>query len=154
MKTKQLLLIIGLGISSFCFGQQKLFDKFAAQEGVTSVHISKAMFEMMPSLIQNIEGVNLNALKKIDGLNVLSTDKKELMREMQKTFKELITSSHEELMRILDNGQNITFHAKKKGENIEELLMLIDTSDQYVVIQIKGRFTLQDIQEIISQNKK
>ncbi|MDR1407469.1 MAG: DUF4252 domain-containing protein [Tannerella sp.] len=153
MKAKYILLAVWLCIGSLCFGQQKLFDKFAGQDGVTSVYISKAMFEMIPSL-GNIGDVNLSHLKKIEGINILLTEKEDLAGEMRKTFKSLITGNHEELMRIRDDGEDITFHVRKNGADIEELVMLIDKRSQYTVIQILGHFTLQDIQEIAMQNKK
>jgi hypothetical protein len=155
MKTKHILLIAWLSISSFCFGQQKLFDRFAGQDGVSSVYISKAMFDLLPSL-GDVGDVKLSHLKKIDGINILSTEKAGVKEEMRKTFKALITDRHEELMRIRDSQEDITFHIRKNknGTDIEELIMLIDESDKFTVIQILGHFSLQDIQDIASKQAK
>ncbi|MDR1601382.1 MAG: DUF4252 domain-containing protein [Tannerella sp.] len=153
MKAKHILLIAGLSISSFCFGQQKLFDRFAGQDGVSSVYISKAMFEMLPSL-GDVGDIQLSHLKKISGINILSTEREDVRGEMRKTFKALITDKHEELMRIRDGSEDITFHVRKNGTDIEELIMLIDGSGKFTVIQIRGLFSLQDIQDIASQHMK
>ncbi|MDR1331464.1 MAG: DUF4252 domain-containing protein [Tannerella sp.] len=150
MKAKYILAVIGLGIGSLCFGQQKLFDRFAGQDGVSSVYISKAMFEMMPSL-GDMEGVKLSNLKKIEGINILSSERESVSNEMRKVFKALITDRHEELLRIRDGSEDITFHVRKNGSNIEELIMLIDRGKSFTVIQILGNFSLQDIQEIATQ---
>ncbi|MDR0757394.1 MAG: DUF4252 domain-containing protein [Tannerella sp.] len=153
MKARHILLIAGLCMSSFCcFGQQQLFDRFAGQDGVSSVHISKAMFDLLPSLgnVDNVGNVNLSHLKKIDGINILSTEKADVKEEMRKTFKTLITDKHEELMRIRDSQEDITFHIRKNknGTDIEELIMLISGANEFTVIQILGHFSLKDIQDI------
>jgi len=149
MKAKIILMAIGLGVCCVCFGQQRLFDKFAAHDSVTSVYISKAMFDLIPSLGKDVADVDLSKLKKLEGINILSTETDYVAAEMRKAFKGLITDKHEELMRIRDKGgENITFNIKKNGNIVEELVMLVDKPDGYTVIQILGHFTLQDIQEI------
>ena len=50
MKTKNILLILFLCCTSICFAQNKLFDKYSEIDNVTSVYISKAMFQMMPKI--------------------------------------------------------------------------------------------------------
>lgn len=73
MKTKNILLILFLCCTSICFAQNKLFDKYSEMDNVTSVYISKAMFQMMPKIETN--GLNLMNLKgKIEGLQVLTTE--------------------------------------------------------------------------------
>jgi hypothetical protein len=146
MKTRHILLIIGLAVGSHCFGQQKLFDKFASKEGVSSVYISKAMFDMIPSL-GDVNDVNLSKLKKIEGLNILSSEQASVVGEMRKAFRELITDRHEELMRIRGKNEDVTFYARKNGSDIEELIMLVDEAEKFAVIQILGHFTIRDIQE-------
>ena len=46
MKTKNILLIFFLCCTSICFAQNKLFDKYSEMDNVTSVYISKKMFQM------------------------------------------------------------------------------------------------------------
>ena len=50
MKTKNILLILFLCCTSICFAQSKLFDKYSEMDTVTSVYISKAMFQMIPDM--------------------------------------------------------------------------------------------------------
>jgi len=152
MKTKYIFIAIGLLISSLCFGQQKLFDHFADMKGVSSVYISPAMFDMIGSL--DIDDIDLKKLSKIESINIVSTEQANIAAEMRKAFKNLVTSSHEELMRIRSDGKNITFNIKKKGNMIEEMVMLVDEQEKYVVIQILGLFTLKEIQEFAETGKQ
>lgn len=153
MKTKNIVLIFFLCCTSICFAQNKLFDKYSEMDNVTSVYISKAMFNMIPNFETN--GMNLMNLKgKIEGLQVLTTENNSIKAEMRNEFKELIGKDHEELMRVKDGKTRATFYLKKKGELISELIMLADTDSSFNVIQLVGNFTLQEIQEITKEMNK
>lgn len=153
MKTKNILLILFLCCTSICFAQNKLFDKYSEMDNVTSVYISKAMFQMMPKIETN--GLNLMNLKgKIDGLQILSTQDMSKKENMRNDFKGLIGKNHEELMRVKDGHTRTTFYVKQKGDRINELIMLADTDSSFNVIQLLGNFTLQEIQDITKEMNK
>jgi hypothetical protein len=132
------------------FAQDKLFEKYADMDNVTSVYISKAMFQMMPGIEK--AGVNLMNMKgKIESLQLVTTEKKEVADQMRKEFTQLVTSKHEELMRVRDGKKRVNFYSNMNGEQIKDLLMLVEDESNYTVIQIVGNFTLQDIQDIAEQ---
>jgi len=150
MKTRYLLVALCLCCASMTFAQNKLFEKYAEMDNVTSVYISKAMFQMMPAIEQ--AGVNLMNMKgKIESLQLVSTDKKEMADQMRKDFTQLVTTQHEELMRVRDGKTRVNFYSNKNGEQIRDLLMLIEDESEFTVIQLVGNFTLQDIQGIADQ---
>lgn len=125
----------------------KLFDKYAEMDSVSSVYISKAMFQMMPNIESG--GLNLMNMKgKVESLQILNTSRMALMPDMRKDFNKLIKASHAELMRVKDGKTKATFYANMDGEKVKDLLMLADTDSTFTVIQLVGNFTLQDIQEI------
>lgn len=156
MKTKFIaIILLCLAFTSVCYAQNsnKLFDKYAETDGVTSVYISKAMFRMMPAM-ENI-GLNLMNMKgKMESLYVLSTVKKELIPQMRKEFSQLIQKDHEELMRVRDGKAKTTFYGNMKGDIVKDLLMLSEADEQFTIIQLLGNFTLQDIQEISGGNNQ
>ena len=153
MKTKNILLLLFLCCTSICFAQNKLFDKYSEMDNVTSVSISKAMFQMMPNFEKN--GLNLMNLKgKIEGLQILTTENNSIKETMRNDFKNLIGKDHEELMKVKDGKTRATFYVKQKGDLISELIMLADTDKSFNVIRLSGNFTLQDIQEITKEMNK
>lgn len=153
MKTKNILLLLFLCCTSICFAQNKLFDKYSEMDNVTSVSISKAMFQMMPNFETN--GLNLMNLKgKIEGLQILTTENNNIKETMRNDFKNLIGKDHEELMKVKDGKTRATFYVKQKGDLISELIMLADTDKSFNVIRLSGNFTLQDIQEITKEMNK
>ena len=153
MKTKNILLLLFLCCTSICFAQNKLFDKYSEMDNVTSVSISKAMFQMMPNFETN--GLNLMNLKgKIEGLQILTTENNSIKETMRNDFKNLIGKDHEELMKVKDGKTRATFYVKQKGDLISELIMLADTDKSFNVIRLSGNFTLQDFQEITKEMNK
>jgi hypothetical protein len=150
MKARNFLIVLCLFCTSAVFAQNKMFEKYADMDDVTSVFISKAMFQMMPE-IENV-GVNLMNMKgKIESLQLVSSDKKEKIAQMKKDFSQLVTSQHQELMRVKDNDSRITFYSNMKGDQIKELIMLIDSEDTFMAMLLVGNFTLKDIQEIVDK---
>lgn len=153
MKYKNIFLILFLCCTSLCFAQDKLFEKYADMDNVTSVFISKKMFEMMPSIESG--GLDLINLKgKINNLQILTSDKREIRDQMRKEFSGLIGKSHEELMRVKDNKTKATFYIEQKGDLINEMIMMADTESEYVIIRLTGKFTLQDIQNVANSFSK
>jgi vacuolar-type H+-ATPase subunit F/Vma7 len=158
MKTKSLLLIIYLLCGSIVYAQSstinKLFDKYENEDDITVVSISKAMFKMIPD---NVTGdINIkNIVHKIESMRIITSDKTNLKEKMNSEFKSFINNDkdYEELMRVKDGKSNITFNAKKKGDILSELIMLINNEKDFVAIQISGNFTLDDIQDIAKDKK-
>ena len=153
MSMKLYLLGLLLCVSSFSFAQDKWFSKYADMDEVTTVYISKKMFQMMPT----VESIGLelaNMQGKIDGLQILSTERKDLQAQMRKEFNGMIGKEYEELMRVKDKKTKANFYIRQQGELIKELIMLADSEENFSVIQLKGNFTLQDIQEITNESSR
>lgn len=155
MKTKYIFLVLFLCCTSLGFAQNKLFDKYSEMNDVTSVYISKAMFQMMPKM--ETGGLNLMNLKgKIEGLQILTSTNVSVTEKMKADFTDTIGGQHTELIRVKENNTRATFYVKQKGDLISEMIMLADTNNEYVVIQIIGNFTVKDIMDIANtiDNKK
>lgn len=139
---------------SFCWAQSdSLFEKYAQMEDVSQVYISKTMFQMMPAM--ETAGLNLVHMKgKIESLQILSTENEAKKVQMRKDFSGLIGKQHEALMRVKDGKTQATFYISRKGERIQELIMLADTKSNFSVIQLLGNFSMEDIQRITEDTKK
>ena len=153
MRMKVYLLGLLLCCASLSFAQDKWFSKYADMEDVTTVYISKKMFQMMPT----VESIGLelaNMQGKIDGLQILSTERKDLQAQMRMEFNGMIGKEYEELRRAQDRWMKADYYIRQLGELIKELIMLADSEENFSVIQLKGNFTLQDIQEITNESSR
>jgi hypothetical protein len=154
MKAKHHLLVaLCMLCSSVSFAQSQLFDKYAEMDNVTSVYISKAMFNMMPT-VGDIGLSLMNMKGKVESLQLVSTEQAEQILQMRKDFSQLVGRQHQELMRVRDGKTRATFYADMKGDQVEDLLMLADTDSSFTVIQLLGNFTLKDIQDIAGEMNK
>lgn len=154
MKTRNSLLVLFLLCSTLCFAQDKLFEKYADKDNVTSVYISKSMFQMMPDNMR-AGGLDLGNLKgKIHNLQILTSENKEVKEQMKADFDAVVGKDHELLMKVKSDDTRASFFVKQKGEKISELIMLTDEEEDYVVMRLTGDFTIQDIRQIADEVEK
>jgi hypothetical protein len=154
MKTKcSILAVLCLLCSGAGFAQSQLFDKYAEIEGVTSVYVSKAMFDMMPA-VGDIGLSLMNMKGKAESLHLVSTEQKEQILRMREDFTRLVGRHHKELMRVRDGKTRTTFYADLTDDRVKELLMLADTDSSFTVIRLLGNFTLKDVQDIAGEMGK
>lgn len=149
MKLKPVLLIILMCCASIVSAQNKIIDKFADMDGVTSVFISKSMLQMMPNM--KTEGIDIGGVAgKLESILILTSEKAAISKMMKNEIPSFAANkSYEELMRVKDEGSRVTFYIKRKNNSkIGELVMFVDEHPEFVFIQIKGDMTLQDIQNI------
>lgn len=154
MKTRNSLLVLFLLCSTLCFAQDKLFEKYADKDNVTSIYISKSMFQMMPDNMR-AGGLDLGNLKgKIHNLQILTSENKEVKEQMKADFDAVVGKDHELLMKVKSDDTRASFFVKQKGEKISELIMLTDDEEDYVVMRLTGDFTIQDIRQIAEEVEK
>lgn len=152
---KKLIAIIAFAmLPSFFFGQSS-FDKFDGQDDVTTVIVTKKMFQLIGNMKMDLKDKQnqqyLNLVKKLENLKVFTTTSVRTTNEMKATAAQHIkTAGLEELMRISDNGKNIKIMVKSgtKESNIRELLMFIEGSgknNETVLMSLTGNFDLDEI---------
>ena len=141
-------------LPSLFFAQQSVFDKFDGPADVTTVVVSKKMFEMIGNV--KMEGKDketqqyLKLVKKLHNLKVFTTANTKIAADMKVTTeKYLKTAGLEELMRVNDGGQNIRILIKTGATStqIKELLMFIDGSgkNETVLMSLTGNFDLNEL---------
>ncbi len=136
------------------FGQNFL-DKYANQEDVTSMVITKKMFELMGSLSMDSTDKDvqqyLNLIKSLDNLKVFSTANKKIIADMKSSYSKYMKSAGlEELMTVTENGKSIKIAVKTNGDGlrIKEMLMFMEGSsetDPTVLMSMTGNFELKEI---------
>ncbi len=132
----------------------KLFDKYAGQEGVTTVYISSKMFSLIARADFDDEEFEdmINNLKSIRILTVEDSLLNKKINFHQELEKNLDFSKYEELMVVKDGGQDLKFLIKEKGKRIEELLMIGGGDDGgNILLSIKGDLDLKTIADISSK---
>lgn len=140
---------------------QSVFDKFENNDDVTTVIVSKKMFEMMGKVKVDSKDPQtqqfLNLVKKLENLKVYVTSNLKVGSELKvASEKYLKTANLEELMRINDSGKNVRILVRTgaKDSQIRELFMLIEGSSKdndTVVLSLIGDFDLNEISALTDQ---
>lgn len=131
------------------FAQGDIFERYSDKDNVSSIYISKSMFQLMQGCVSAGE-LDLKGIKdKIDNLQVLTSEDGNTLKRMKADFEAHVKNGYELLMKVKDeDSSRVSLYVKKSGENVKELLMLVDDTGEYVTIRITGDFTLQEIMQL------
>lgn len=156
MKQTIILVAMSLFLSIPATLQAKAFDfdKMAEMEGVTSVHISKAMFKLFSGMgIQSDEIDLKSALPKLESLQIITCEKPDVIALLKKEAEAFSTKEgYEELMRVKeDDSHTIILHKPHKDKPNEYVLVHTEKDNEFNLILMKGYLTLEDIQQMMEQ---
>ncbi len=129
---KKLVIIMAFIIAPAITFGQSLFDKYEANENVSSMVLTKKVFNMLAELKIDLDDPEaqemLDMAGNITGLKVLSTGDEKVSSQMKADVTRYLSSaSLEELMRIKDGDQTVKFYVKegKDDNHVKELLMFV-----------------------------
>lgn len=95
----------------------------------------------------------INLIKKIGDIKVMTVENgNEKMVSDYATY--LTKNNYEEWVTIKKEKEVINFQAKQKGEEIRRLLITIASGTDLVYVDISGKFTADDISQIINYSEK
>lgn len=153
MKTNRLFLAsISLLLPLLCQAQS-LFAKYSDMNNVSSVYISKAMIEMNPELYA--KDVNIGKIaKQLELVQILSTMDNEVKRELRRDIESMVQAQkYELLMKQKGIVSRMAFYVKRKGEKVQDLIMVVDGAATLKYVRLVGNMTLKDIQNIMKSQK-
>lgn len=155
---KRLFFIISLiGFTTSIYAQNKsidrVFDKYAGQEGFTTVYISKYMFSMFANL-DKVEDEELEEVQKVfgklNGIKILASEDGSPggINFYEEIMKDLPRGDYEELMVVKDSESDVIFLAREEGDVIVELLLIVSGDDDNALIAITGEIDLNTIAKL------
>ena len=156
MKRVTMIFVIAL-ISITLMAQNKvvdkLFEKYADEEGFTSVVITKHMFNLFSSIETEEDDDYMNMIKNLNNIRILSgpSGEESGINFYNEIMNKLPESDYEELMVIHDSGQDIKFLIKTEKKIVSELLMIVGGEGDNVLISITGNIDMKTVSKL-SQN--
>lgn len=150
---KVVLSVVVVLIPLFSFAQNsaidKLFNKYGGKDGFTTVTISQGLLKMAAQLDKDDE--DLKALAGIKSIKILAVED-EAMNSGINLYKEAMSSlksaDYEELMNVNSSDGDVVFLAKRSGDRISELILLVGGKEDNAVIYIAGDISLKDVGKI------
>ena len=156
MKHSIILITIALFLSIPTAIQAKTFDfdKMAEMEGVTSVHISKAMFRLLSGMSIKADGIDLQSvMPKLESLQIITCEKPEIIPLLKKEAEAFSTKEgYEELMRVKeDDSHTIILQKQHEDKPNEYVLVNIEGNEDFNLILMKGTLTLEELQQMMGE---
>lgn len=152
---KKLILVTVLILISITLMAQnkvvdKLFEKYADQEGYTSVVITKHMFNLFSNIETEEDDEYMNMIKNLKNIRILSGPD---IADAEVNFYDEIISKlpekeYEELMVIHDSGQDTKFLIKEENDIVSELLMVVGGRGDNILISITGNIDLKTVSKL------
>ena len=129
----------------------KFFQKYQDDESFTVINITPKMFNMFSKFsVDDPDAKKVTELaSKLKGLRILI---KEDTKDGQRLYHEaakFLGSGMEELMSVRDKDSDLKFMVRENAKgNIQELVMLVGSSSEFVALTVFGDFSISEISEI------
>ena len=141
-----------------CSAQQSFFDRYAEWRDVKTVYISKRMLKMVKSYDGEVKvnGMRLGIMNEgLENIQIFSCKEKPAVEKMREEVSELIPSTgYEEVISIRDEGEKVSILFRELKENLSEFVLITDRANEFNIISIVGKITLQDIQNMVNEEPK
>ena len=149
-----LMLVFG---TLFCSAQESFFDRYADWRDIKTVYISKRMLKMVKSYDGEVKvnGMRLGIMNEgLENIQIFSCEVKPAIEKLREETRELVPANgYEEIITIRDEGEKVSILFKELKENLSEFVLITDRSNEFNIISIVGKITLQDIQNMMNDDK-
>ena len=128
----------------------KLFEKYSERDGFTTVVITKHMFNLFSNVETEADDEYMNMIKNLKNIRILTgpENSEEGVNFYDEIMKELPKKEYEELMVIHDSDKDIKFLVKEENNMVSELLMVIGSKTDNVLISITGNIDMKSISKL------
>ena len=158
-----ILMVVGFFLQSCMVSQKKVhtdfFDNTGFKENSTFVSINVPTF-LAKSYVKNALREDGESQEVIDLIKKIS-DVKVLIVESSKTpikaeFQNYLSNNnYEEWMSVKQQGNLISLNAKQTDDVINRMIITVrDDNDETIFVDVKGKFTPDDISKIINATEK
>ena len=121
-----------------------LFKEFKDKNNVECVNIPKALLSMAPAVVKKQKGSDL--IKKIDNIRILSIENDDaLCKEFKARAANLNKKGYETMVNSNEDNEKTLVLVKTKGKTISEMVILALEPSECSLIQLKGKFSSNDI---------
>ena len=151
---RKLAILFTLLMPLFAMAQKspvdKLFQKYANKEGLTTVNISGALLGFASKMDS---GPEANLLSGLDGVRILAVDDDDLNKSLD-FYKELEADGffknhdYEVLMEVTEKDEVVRFFARDAGGGKFSELLLVVGGDDNALISIRGLIDPENISKI------
>lgn len=152
-------IIILFASLTLTFSQQVSLKEYTNKEGVTAVTISKKMLSLFPKGADiTYGGINVGEfVDKLSTINVFASRKEKVAAQLiDDAINFLEVSGFEKLISMeTEKAEQLNFYIQSNEEYIYEFVLILQgQAKESAVMQFTGKFTMEDIQQMIASANK
>jgi phosphatidate phosphatase PAH1 len=120
----------------------QLFDSYSTKENVVKMNLSGSILDLLSgenNIKSKVESINLLVLSEENKLDNTS------FRDLNKKTKGW---NLDELVKIKDGKEMINFYSRGDENSMEYILMLIQSEESTVILQLNGTLFMEDLEEL------
>lgn len=155
---KSIIIVLSLILACSNYAQtdaiDKVTEKYENEKGVTSVTITKDMFELFAKMDigsddeDGEEAELMNILKNLKEIRILTKEGDKGLVFFKEIKSSISTSGYKKMMEVNDSGEKVQFYVVEKDSKIEKFLLLVGSEDESVMIYIEGLIDLKSISKL------
>lgn len=154
---KFFLLLIGCfwmfqGVQAQSDAITRFFDKYVEDERFTVVFIAPKLFDMVGKIETNDPDWEnyREVVGDLTGLRVLTSDDSLIngVALYKEALSKVPANEYSELLTVRDGQENVRIWIKDSGNIINELLLLVGSPDEFVLISLTGKIDLDKISSL------
>ena len=127
----------------------KVFRKYGDRDGFTVVTLSKGLLKMAANMDDDRESQDF--LSRIHEIKILAVeDDKMDINLYDEVLSSLDKRDYEELLKSKSNGEEVIMLAKKDGDILEELIILVGGKEDNALVYISGKLNTKDLSKLSS----
>lgn len=131
----------------------EIFNKYAGEDGYTTVVINKFMFQFLSNIETNDPEYESfkNATSGIESIRILTRDGNSSAAFGKELLEILPRKEYQEMMTVKESDEEVVFLVKEVGGEINEFLLVVSSgSGEDVLIAITGIIDLKSISSLTS----
>lgn len=125
----------------------KVFKKYGERDGFTVITISKGLLKLAADM-DDEDAEAQEFLNRINSIKILASEERTDVNLYDEVLSSLDKSKYEELMTVNSADENVLMLARKDGNIIEELIILVGGDDDNAIVYIGGRMTTKDMAKL------
>ena len=129
-------------------GFDKLFSKYSGNDDVTSINLTESMINIFSKFLGDEDQEAKVLLQSIESVKLISMEGKTKGNIAQEANE--ILADYEELMRINEGNEVVKVMVKEDGDVINDVIVFVDSMDEFVFINITGAIKPEQIGESIA----
>lgn len=150
---KNIVFIFCFLFSGLCLTAQSavstMFQKYASDTKFTSVHITEHLFGLLEGVEVEDSGDQsiVELAKGLKELIVLTTEENGAAL-FEEASQKINTAAYKQIMSVRDKEENVRIFIREEGKIINELLVLVGSPQEFVLVNLVGVIDLKKIAQL------